>query len=122
MHGIYVKVVPPEVGDNNRMTELLETTQRTLQKESSNPTDKMKLIDTLQRLGVAYHFEEDIDSLLQGFSNGKPNENIEDDLFTTSLRFRLLRHNGYHVTTGTYKSSLITLTIIVYLHSKLLFN
>ncbi|GFY99123.1 terpene synthase 21 [Actinidia rufa] len=59
-------------------------------------TGAMKLIDTIQRLGIGYHFEEDINVVLDRFSDGKFNE----DLFTTSLGFRLLRHNGYQISSG----------------------
>lgn len=51
----------------------------------------MKLIDKVQRLGIQYHFEGEINDLLQQFSESK----TEEDLFLTALRFRLLRNNGF---------------------------
>ncbi|KAK2987973.1 hypothetical protein RJ640_011236 [Escallonia rubra] len=92
-------MLPPEVDDSARLMELLEGTQRALQR-SSEPRGTMMLIDTLQRLGIAYHFEEDIAALLEQFSD----ENLGDeDLFTTALCFRLLRHNGHQISTDVFR-------------------
>ncbi|XP_057789706.1 R-linalool synthase, chloroplastic-like isoform X2 [Salvia miltiorrhiza] len=58
--------------------------------------EKLKLIDHIQRLGIDYYFEDMIDAILQlecfAFSP-------QEDLFTTALRFRLLRQAGFHITT-----------------------
>ncbi|PON32678.1 Squalene/phytoene synthase [Parasponia andersonii] len=63
--------------------------QKALRKPSTQRT-KMRLIDSIQRLGVGHHFEE-IKQILEGFSDLNSSE---DNLFDTALRFRLLRHNG----------------------------
>ncbi|XP_077254007.1 putative terpene synthase 11 [Tasmannia lanceolata] len=75
-----------------RVEELKEEAKRRLT-ERNDPTDIMKLIDTLQRLGIAYHFEEEIDAIFYQFSTKKDDK----DLFLTSLRFRLLREHGYNI-------------------------
>ncbi|KAF6143743.1 hypothetical protein GIB67_041247, partial [Kingdonia uniflora] len=57
------------------------------------------MIDGLQRLVIDYHFEEEIEVIL-----GRINKSIaesdgiydDNDLYYVSLRFRLLRQNGYH--------------------------
>nr|UZT70948.1 terpene synthase 3 [Paeonia delavayi] len=77
--------------------ELQERTQKELQ-TSSDPVVTLKLIDTLQQLGIAYHFKEDINKLLERFSE----YNSGDDLFVTALRFRLLRHNGFPTCSGIF--------------------
>lgn len=51
----------------------------------------MKLIDMLQHSGIGYLFDKDISSLLERFSNDQHSYN---DVYTTSLCFRLLRKNG----------------------------
>ncbi|KAF8020236.1 hypothetical protein BT93_G0824 [Corymbia citriodora subsp. variegata] len=65
-----------------------------------NPSEKLNLIDQIQRLGLAYHFEIEIDKELEQihksyfeFQCG----NNDDDLHTTALLFRLLRQQGYNV-------------------------
>ncbi|KAL2245734.1 UNVERIFIED_CONTAM: putative terpene synthase 11, partial [Sesamum indicum] len=69
--------------------EIEEKTRRALRRDL-DPMTAMKLIDSLQWLGVAYHYEEDIDFWL-----GKLSEwDACEDLNATALRFRLLRQNG----------------------------
>ncbi|KAH9651244.1 alpha-terpineol synthase [Citrus sinensis] len=61
------------------------------------------LVDQLQRLGVAYHFENEIKEDLQSIYNSHVNSNCDvnydhnNDLYTVALRFRLLRQHGYKV-------------------------
>ncbi|XP_059661024.1 probable terpene synthase 11 [Cornus florida] len=85
-----------------RIEELQERTSKALRRGvDDHPTTKMKLIDTLQRLGIAYHFEEDMNVSLQKLSDWKANG--EDDLYATALRFRLVRHNGWPVCSDIFK-------------------
>ncbi|KAL0354100.1 UNVERIFIED_CONTAM: putative terpene synthase 11 [Sesamum angustifolium] len=59
----------------------------------------MKFIDSLQWLGVAYHYEEEID-----FWVGKLSEwDACEDLNATALRFRLLRQNGRPVCSDVFQ-------------------
>lgn len=58
---------------------------------------KLELVDTLQRLGLDYHYEEEIDDLLRGIRDA---DDEGCDLHTTALRFYLLRKQGYHVSPG----------------------
>ena len=69
---------------------------------------KVHFIDLIQRLGVSYHFELEIDDLLQKIhdsyvENGRITVE-EDDLRTLALMFRLLRQHGYHISPGIYAS------------------
>ncbi|KAI8558364.1 hypothetical protein RHMOL_Rhmol04G0085900 [Rhododendron molle] len=100
---LHPQVLPSKVDDNTKMLELQERTQLALRRSSSETTttDALKLIDTLQRLGIGYHFQEDINALLlQRFSDGL-NPLDDEDLFTTALCFRLLRQNGYRMSPST---------------------
>ncbi|KAH6828307.1 hypothetical protein C2S53_014083 [Perilla frutescens var. hirtella] len=76
-----------------RREYLVEKTARKLER-SSEAVEKLKLIDDIQRLGIGYYFEDVINAQLHlqcsAFST-------EEDLFTTALRFRLLRHNGFQI-------------------------
>ncbi|KAI3470008.1 hypothetical protein Pfo_026671 [Paulownia fortunei] len=63
------------------------------------------LVDTLERLGLAYHFETEIVEKVEEIYNFQENPRDEDedyDLFTTALRFRLLRQHGYHVSCSVF--------------------
>ncbi|KAA3472490.1 (+)-delta-cadinene synthase isozyme XC14-like [Gossypium australe] len=54
---------------------------------------KLRLIDTIKRLGVSYHFEKEIEEVLLNIyeHDYKDGQTLE----TTSLQFRLLRENGF---------------------------
>ncbi|KAL3503375.1 hypothetical protein ACH5RR_037824 [Cinchona calisaya] len=60
---------------------------------------KMELIDTIQRLGVSYHFENAIEALLQCVHKTYYELCDDDgnDLHTVALRFGLLRQQGQYV-------------------------
>ena len=58
----------------------------------------LKLIDTIQRLGIAYHFEKEIEEALHLLY-----EYIPTDLHHTALHFRLLRDNGFSINSGISK-------------------
>ncbi|KAF7146169.1 hypothetical protein RHSIM_Rhsim04G0058400 [Rhododendron simsii] len=104
---LHPQVLPSKVDDNTKMLELQERTQLALRTASSETTttDALKLVDTLQRLGIGYHFQEDINALLERFSDG-PNPLDDEDLFTAALCFRLLRHNGYQMSPTKLRQSI----------------
>lgn len=92
-------IVEGECGTKS-FEELQEKTREALRKPSNyDPTATMKLIDTIQRLGIGYHFEEEITQQLERFSDWDDADG-EGDLFVSALRFRLLRHNGLPTSTG----------------------
>ncbi|KAL0442352.1 UNVERIFIED_CONTAM: Bifunctional sesquiterpene synthase 1 [Sesamum latifolium] len=59
---------------------------------------QLQMLDAIQRLGIAYHFEEDIDQALQNlFETLRDYCEENHDMYTTALTFRLLRQHGYRV-------------------------
>lgn len=73
--------------------------------EATEPQDQLNLIDNLQRLGISYHFEDEIKHILT-FINRKDDKNNEPrikDLYATALEFRLLRQHGFNVSQGAKK-------------------
>ena len=64
-----------------------------------NSNQKLPLIDAVQRLGVSYHFEKEIEDVLETIYHIDSNV-VENDLYTTALRFRLLREHGFNVSCG----------------------
>ncbi|KAG6714134.1 hypothetical protein I3842_05G188000 [Carya illinoinensis] len=90
-------------------SESLEKVQRLKEKVQSllmAPVDdisqKLELIDAIQRLGVSYHFESEIDTILQQIHNNDDDTGDSDDLYTVSLRFRLLRQQGYNTPSDVF--------------------
>ncbi|ESW04998.1 hypothetical protein PHAVU_011G143100, partial [Phaseolus vulgaris] len=88
--------------------------------DHTNFSFKLNFIDSVQRLGVSYHFEYEIDSVLcQIYDISTKDNNIiahSDHLYHTALLFRLLRQHGYRISssifckfqdqTGKFKESL----------------
>ncbi|KAL0419573.1 UNVERIFIED_CONTAM: Cis-muuroladiene synthase [Sesamum radiatum] len=62
--------------------------------------DKLILIDTLERLGVAYHFDQEIEDQLQEIFQFHSKDENYYDLFTTALQFRQLRQHRHFVSCG----------------------
>ncbi|KAA8523762.1 hypothetical protein F0562_010185 [Nyssa sinensis] len=90
-----------------RVRVLKSEVQMMLRNAASKPVEEMILIDTLQRLGVAYHFENEIKEALQSIYAKHVNYNINngscDDLYTVALCFRLLRQQGHHISSDVFK-------------------
>ncbi|KAK1307973.1 hypothetical protein QJS10_CPA09g00775 [Acorus calamus] len=59
-----------------------------------DPLARLELIDTLQHLGIAYHFDKEIKQSLSNISNNKDDVLVKKDLHATSLLFTLLRGHG----------------------------
>ncbi|KAF5450877.1 hypothetical protein F2P56_031193 [Juglans regia] len=72
-----------------------------------DPLEQLKLIDVLQRLGVSYHFEHEIRSILENIYNTHHSGDHvckKQSLYATALESRLLRQHGYKVPQETFKS------------------
>ncbi|KAJ1390600.1 Terpenoid cyclases/protein prenyltransferase alpha-alpha toroid [Sesbania bispinosa] len=61
--------------------------------------DQLEMIDVLQRLGVAYHFRNEIRSMLENVHNNIDTLKRKKNLNVTALAFRLLRQHGYNIPT-----------------------
>ncbi|KAH6818181.1 hypothetical protein C2S51_001784 [Perilla frutescens var. frutescens] len=64
---------------------------------AATSTKLLVLVDKLERLGLAYHFETEIENKLKQVYDSVEKEHDHYDLFSTALRFRLLRQHQYHV-------------------------
>ena len=80
----------------DRGEELREEVRRMFQ-DNYDVTQTMHLIDTIQLLGLDYHFEEELTEALKRVYDA---DSANDGLYEVSLRFRLLREKGYSVTSG----------------------
>ncbi|KAF7822835.1 (-)-germacrene D synthase-like [Senna tora] len=77
--------------------------------DHNKPLPKIYLIDSIQRLGVNYHFEQEINDVLQLIHNTYVQngtiilEEEEKDLHSLALLFRLLRHQGYRISSDVFE-------------------
>nr|AID55338.1 terpene synthase [Actinidia arguta] len=70
-----------------------------------DPLDGLGIIDDLQRLGVFYHFEDEIKRILEStYNHINEGWNTDEDLQATSLKFRLLRQHGYTISEDVFKN------------------
>ena len=60
-----------------------------------------ELIDNVNKLGLASHFDMEIKKALDTIASTKKKiSSPEEDLYTTALCFRLFRQHGYEVSQG----------------------
>ncbi|XP_020672567.2 terpene synthase 10-like [Dendrobium catenatum] len=83
---------------HEKRREKLKEDVKLLIKEKSF-ADQLELFDSLQKLGVAYHFEEEIKYLLNlmKFSEEKLRMEFNEDIHVMALYFRLSREHGFEV-------------------------
>ncbi|KAK9152046.1 hypothetical protein Syun_010355 [Stephania yunnanensis] len=100
--------------------EKLKEVVRNLLKDVQNePSTQLNLIDALQRLGISYHFEIEIEEAMKHMHDQEIILSFlhDNDLHDLALCFRLLRNQGYKISSdifrefkdekGDFKSSLI---------------
>ncbi|MCE3216279.1 hypothetical protein HAX54_005865 [Datura stramonium] len=87
--------------------DLKEEVRKMLVMSPSKSLQKLDLINIIQLLGVAYHFENEIEESLNNiYINGYEEwigEFGESDLHPVALSFRLLRQQGYYVSSDVFK-------------------
>ncbi|ERN12762.1 hypothetical protein AMTR_s00043p00182950 [Amborella trichopoda] len=62
----------------------------------------MILIDHIQQLGIAYHFEIEIEAALGGIYRGFSANGSDHNLLVASLKSRFLRQYGYNVSSNVF--------------------
>ncbi|KAL7159525.1 hypothetical protein ABFS83_01G033100 [Erythranthe nasuta] len=86
--------------------KVLKEEARMLISCESKLSEKLVLVDTLERLGLSYHFENEIQEQLTLAFNGHLKLELEendDDLFIISLQFRLLRQHALDAPSSVFE-------------------
>ncbi|KAJ4726171.1 Linalool synthase [Melia azedarach] len=91
-----------ETDEEIRHLQLKVEIKRMLMAHVNKPSQKLDLIDAIQRLGVSYHFEHAIDELLEKIHDCDLREDDDDDLYSISLQFRLLRQHGFKISCDVF--------------------
>ncbi|KAL1560794.1 Trehalose-6-P synthase/phosphatase complex synthase subunit [Salvia divinorum] len=91
--------------EQEELTKQKEMVRKLLAQTPDDSTYKLELIDVIQRLGVEYHFEKEIEESLKYIHDNYKHQNNKDinDLRTVALRFRLLRQQGYNVSCDVFR-------------------
>ena len=94
-----------EVDDNMKQQAEIhkEEVKKMYLSTSNNIARKLNIIDSIQRLGISYHFEREIDEALEQIHNSFTSNNLitkEGGLHFLALLFRLLRQKGHHISSG----------------------
>ncbi|CAH9118846.1 unnamed protein product, partial [Cuscuta europaea] len=86
--------------------QLKEKVRNMLVEDPHISSEKLDLINNIQRLGVNYHFKEEIEAIMQHifevYDDLNDKDIKENDLYAVSIRFRLLRQEGYGVSSGCF--------------------
>ncbi|KAK6119786.1 hypothetical protein DH2020_046469 [Rehmannia glutinosa] len=96
-----------DLQEQENYVELIETlkveARSMLMAKGNTIRDKLVLIDTLERLGVAYHFDQDIEEQLEEIIKFQFEDEDQDyDLFIVALQFRLFRQHHHHVSCSIF--------------------
>ncbi|KAK7245201.1 hypothetical protein RIF29_40036 [Crotalaria pallida] len=82
-------------------SRILSEEVRVMLGKVENHLDQLEMIDVLQRLGVDYHFKNEIMNILDNIYNMDTSKR-KKDLHATALEFRLLRQHGYDISTDVF--------------------
>ncbi|XP_042381918.1 (S)-beta-bisabolene synthase-like [Zingiber officinale] len=85
---------------NERAEELKNEVRSMFQNVSTDVLQTMNLIDTIQLLGLDYHFTEEIDRALDHL---KDIDMSKYGLYEVALHFRLLRQKGFNISSDVFK-------------------
>lgn len=77
-----------------RRNELKMEVKIMLSDRNMKQLEQLEIIDNLQRLGLSYHFEDEIYSILNNLSD---KGSKRDHLYAKALEFRLLRQHGFNI-------------------------
>ncbi|CAI8587473.1 unnamed protein product [Vicia faba] len=80
---------------------MLREKVRMMFKKMESEIHQLEFIDVLQRLGVAYQFPSEIRNILDNIYNTQTSK-LKNNLYATSLKFRLLTQHGYTISTDVF--------------------
>ncbi|CAN0896599.1 Probable terpene synthase 3 [Linum grandiflorum] len=87
----------------NEEIQVLKSEVKMMLVEETKSAKRLDLVDTIQRLGISYHFEPEIEQLVQQeIDEINPSAN-DDGLHKVALRFRILRQHGHNARPGEFE-------------------
>jgi hypothetical protein len=97
---VYLYLSPSQQACMKERAEVLREDVRKILMGPCELPETLGLILTLQRLALDYYYENEIDKLLHCIYDDDDSDYDDKDLNLVSLRFYLLRKNGYDVSSG----------------------
>ncbi|OMO83636.1 hypothetical protein COLO4_22400 [Corchorus olitorius] len=96
-------------GGELRAMELVAEVRILMVEQVVDPLKQLELVDTLERLGLSYHFEIETKEILESLRAESDHDcnmawKKDDNLYATALAFRLFRKHGYKVTQEVFSS------------------
>ncbi|XP_031280828.1 probable terpene synthase 6 [Pistacia vera] len=94
-----------EIESNDKLAEeLKQQVKEMLMASTSDPLEKVSLINSIRRLGVSYHFETEIEEQLTQIFEAQPNlgDDNDYDLYTIALLFRVFRQYGFKISCAVF--------------------
>ncbi|PHU14596.1 hypothetical protein BC332_15801 [Capsicum chinense] len=89
--------------EKQEQEELKEKVRNMLMETLDDSTQKLVLIDTIQRLGVAYHFHNEIETSIKNIFDTTMSQLNDDSLYVVALRFRLVRQQGHYMSPDVFE-------------------
>uniref|UniRef100_A0A803MH31 Uncharacterized protein n=1 Tax=Chenopodium quinoa TaxID=63459 RepID=A0A803MH31_CHEQI len=89
-----------QVQKEQEVKQYIEEVKKELQETKNNPIELLNFFDAIERLGLAYHFEQEIEDALKQIYESYEGQCAKDDLYHVSTRFRILRQHGFFVPCG----------------------
>ena len=78
--------------------------------DDQHSLEGLNLVNAVLRLGIDYHFQDEIEAILKReyliFNGDMIRDCNTQDLYEIALRFRLLRQGGYYVSPGIYAQNI----------------
>ncbi|XP_051152104.1 beta-caryophyllene synthase-like [Andrographis paniculata] len=90
--------------EEEELQKLKEEVKKLLSATPNDSLHKLELIDAIQRLGVGYHFEKEIDETLKIVYDSYLQGHKKDtnDVYVVALCFRLLRQQGHNISSDVF--------------------
>ncbi|KAJ3693008.1 hypothetical protein LUZ60_012103 [Juncus effusus] len=106
-HDHFIQSINTDILKENKMRragELVEEVKQMICAEEGLQ-DKLELVDVLEQIGVAYHFKDEIKFVLNEIYDSLDvlMASVDDNIYMTSLLFRLLRHHGFCVSQDIFQ-------------------
>ncbi|XP_074269867.1 putative sesquiterpene synthase [Silene latifolia] len=103
----FLHVTPLDEATKQEMEQevgkLKEEVKNELLARVNEPTKQLELVDAIERLGVAYHFDTNIEEILDQFYMTYLKECDKYNLHHVSLGFRIFRQHGFNVSCDVFK-------------------